>query len=477
MEKLLDQSFLPARYFEEICAVPHGSSNEKPLSDYIVRFAQEHGLRYKQYPNFNVIVYKPASKGYEDKSPIMLQAHIDMVCEKAAGVEHNFKTDPLELYIENGFLHAKGTTLGADDGVGVAYMLSFLHDDSLPHPPLECVFTVQEEVGLIGSRDLDYSAISSRRMIGLDEMGGSTCYVSACGSQHMFLERSYEIEKISQPAFRLTVSGLIGGHSGVCINKERGNAIKIAARALYLLRTRFGIRIGAVSGGGKDNVIPTDCEAVFTTNADYGEVSAYAEQLNAMFGTELEFSDAGVKVAVEKAKCKTVLTEKDSDSFIDFAYLLPDGFRHRSMKIEHLTTVSENLANLQLHESRAKVRYFVRSELDSYLDQMAEEVKLLCGIFGYELDLENRAPGWKFEENSEMRRAVSEAYHAITGGELKPIAEHGGLELGYISGGLPGIDIATIGPYCDGYHTPNERLDLKSFRDTYEVLKYTLKNL
>ena len=225
MGYILDQNFLPEKYFEAICQIPHGSYHEKPLSDYLVRFAEQHGLRCRQYENWNVIIYKPGSEGYEEHPPLMLQAHIDMVCEKEDGVTHDFEKDPLSIYVENGELRARGTTLGADDGVGVAYMLSLLEDDRIPHPPLECVFTVQEEVGLIGSRDLVFEDITAKRMIGLDDMGGDTCYVTSCGSQHVSASRDYIMAEPAGKAYRVEVSGLTGGHSGVCISREKGNAI------------------------------------------------------------------------------------------------------------------------------------------------------------------------------------------------------------------------------------------------------------
>lgn len=475
MNFVLDHSFLPEKYFEEICAVPHGSYHEKPLSDYLVHFAEAHGLAYKQYPNWNVIIYKPASPGYEDHAPVMLQAHIDMVCEKEPGSEHDFEKDPLDLYVEDGKLHAKGTTLGADDGVGVAYMLAFLDDDTLPHPPLECVFTVQEEVGLIGAAQLAFEDISAKRMIGLDDMGGNTCYASSCGSQYMHLTRSYTVTDNTLPGYRLTVNGLLGGHSGVCINKERGNAIKLAARVLYGLD--LSIRIGSFIGGTKDNAIPTQCEVLFGCDAGIEALQEKAAEFETLFRKELAYSDPDVTVAVEPAACGEAFSEEDSRALVEMLFVLPDGFRHKSMKIEGLTTVSENLARIRTEEGVVTIYCFPRSEIDSFLDQIAGEYRILGGLYGFELVCRDRAPGWRFEEKSAIRESLFTAYHEVTGGHMTLIAEHGGLETGYISGGIPGIDIVTCGPHCEEYHTPKEWLDLASFRTIYEVLKRTLETL
>ena len=479
MNCVLDHTFLPEKYFEEITKIPHGSFHEKPLSDYLADFAQEHGLRYKQYPNWNVIIYKPASPGYEDHEPVMLQGHIDMVCEKEPGYEHDFEKDPLTLYVtDDGFLHAKGTTLGADDGVAVAYMLAFLEDDTLPHPPLECVFTVQEEVGLLGAAGLAFEDISAKRMIGLDDMGGSTCYVSACGCQFMQLDASLSRSACDLAGYKFTVGGLEGGHSGTCINKERGNALKIAARTMYEICRKYDVRIETFDGGSKDNAIPVQCEVVFGSDADKAELDQLIEKMQSSLLAELEFSDPAVFITLDPAECGPAFSMEDSRKLVELLYILPDGFRHKSLKIEGLTTVSENLANIRTDsDGHVVIRSFPRSEIESYLDLMQDEYEILSKAYGFKLTCDNRAPGWSFRQDSKIRASIFKAYHEVTGGEMKMISEHGGLEGGYICGGIPGIDIVMCGPYVDGFHTPRERLDLASFRTTYEVLKLALKEL
>jgi len=477
MGYILDQNFLPEKYFEAICQIPHGSYHEKPLSDYLVRFAEQHGLRCRQYENWNVIIYKPGSEGYEEHPPLMLQAHIDMVCEKEDGVTHDFEKDPLSIYVENGELRARGTTLGADDGVGVAYMLSLLEDDRIPHPPLECVFTVQEEVGLIGSRDLVFEDITAKRMIGLDDMGGDTCYVTSCGSQHVSASRDYIMAEPAGRAYRVEVSGLTGGHSGVCISREKGNAIKLTARVLRMLSRHSALRICRIDGGGKDNAIPVRCSTLFTSDLSFSNLLLLIQQMEEAFRAELEFSDPGVTLELSEDHVTETMTEMHSNELIQFLYLFPDGFRHKSMKIPTLTTASENLANIRTENGRVTIRSFARSEQDSYLDQMEEEVRILSDIYGFVPEFQNRAPGWKYTEHSEIRNILFSSYRKVTGREMKPLAEHGGLETGYISGGIPGIDIATFGPRCEGYHTPQERLNLASFRENYEVLKEALSRM
>ncbi len=481
MEYVLNQNFLPERFFEEICRIPHGSGNEKALSDYLVRFAKDHGLSVCQYPNWNVIVRKEASPGYEKHEPVMLQAHMDMVCEKELGSSHDFSRDPLSLFTADGWLKARGTTLGADDGVGVAYMLAILSDETAVHPPLECVFTVEEEVGLNGSRDLSFKDLHSKRMIGLDDMGGGTCYLSACGSQYFRAGREFAFAEGDVPGIRMKIIGLSGGHSGVSINKEKGNAIKLGARVLLVLSRRFPLRLSTLSGGGADNAIPTEfCVSFSWDGADptsFGEVQAEISRMESVFREELADSDPGIVISTSSAVCQRLMSGEDTKDLIHYLFLLPHGLRHKSMKIEGLTTVSENLASIRTEEDQITIRYLARSDYSSYLDEIMEELIILSETFGFAPEPLGRAPGWKYRENSPLRDSLFAAFREVTGREMKPISEHGGLEAGYISEGIPGIDIVTLGPLVLDYHTPKERLNLASFREIYEVLKETLKKL
>ena len=475
MDYVLDQSFAPERYFEEICKHPHGSYHEKPLSDYIVQFAVDHNLKYKQYENFNVIVYKDASHGYEDHPPLMLQGHIDMVCEKDPGVEHDFEKDPISIYVDNGLVRARGTTLGADDGVGAAYMLALLDDDTLPHPRLECVFTVQEETGCDGARELAFDDLTAKRLIGLDDMGGNTCYVSSCGSQRVIAEKKVQKESSNEPFYRIRVDGLEGGHSGPFISEEKGNAIKLMSRVLHELSKKADIRVASINGGSKDNAIPILCDAVFASPEPMEQLLAVTSRFNDWLKNEYLFSDPNVCVTLTSSEAQPVLSAQDSADLVKYLFVLPNGFRHKSMKIKGLTTASENLATIRTDENSIVLRYFARAELDSNLFEQSDEIIELSNLFGYGTTFKGYSPGWQYKEHSDIRELLMGAYRDVTGRELTPIAVHGGLEHGYISAGIPGIDIATCGPHCEDYHTTRENLDLASFREIYEVLKETLK--
>ncbi len=474
---VLDQNFKPEYYFEQICRFPHGSYHEKPLSDYIVEFARSRGLEYKQYDNHNVIIYKDASADYEDHEPIMLQGHIDMVCEKTPDSDHDFENDPIDIYVEDGKVKARGTTLGADDGIGAAYMLSILDDDSLPHPPLECVFTVQEEVGCYGARDLDFKALRSKRMIGLDNMRFEESDVTSSGSQKISVFKKTDLQETDGDYFLLKIQGLLGGHSANFIDAERGNSIKLTARILNELKKKIPLQIAYMNGGDKDNAIPVYCETLFKTDKDLQDIKEKVDAIFEQFRQEFSDSDEGISVTIEKSQKEKVLSVKDSDDLLKCLLILPHGRRHRSMVIEGLTTASENLANIRFSEDEIRIRYFIRAALFSHLDEMANEITAICDLFGFSYQLEEKSPGWNYAKDSPMRKKLFEVFKQHTGLNMKERPTHGGLETAFIFYGIPGIDIVCLGADVADYHTVRESLDLKSFRTSYEILKDMLKQL
>ena len=474
---VLDQYFKPEYYFEQICRYPHGSYHEKPLSDYIADFAKERGLRYRQYDNFNVIIYKDAFKGYEDHEPVMLQGHIDMVCEKLPECDHDFEKDPIEIYVQDGKVKARGTTLGSDDGISAAYMLSILDDDRLPHPALECVFTVQEEVGCYGARDLDFGALRSKRMIGLDNMRFDSSDVTCSGSQKIFLSKKINKEENDDGFCLLKVQGLLGGHSAGYINAERANAIKLTARILNELNKETHISIACINGGDKDNAIPVYCETLFSAKLPYEEVNRKITSIFNSYKDEFADSDKDITVSVEKGEKEKTLSIKDSNDLLRYLLILPNGFRHRSMVIEGLTTASENLASIRTGDDEIKIRYFTRAALYSHLDEMADEITAICDLYGFSYELEEKCPGWNYVKDSPMRKKLFDVFEKHTGRKMKELATHGGLETAYIANGITGIDIACMGADCSDYHTVRESLDLKTFRAAYEILKDLLSQL
>ena len=463
-------------WFNELCKIPHGSRNEKAVSDMVCAFAEKHGFAYKQDSVWNVTIDKPASPGYENSAPVILQAHMDMVCEKNNDVEHDFEKDPLDLYVEDGWLYARGTTLGADDGTGVAYMLAILEDDTLAHPPLECIFTTMEEIGLVGSTYLTKEDLHGHRYISLDGGGVSVTTTSSAGVNDVVLSKKLEYEPCSKQQYVLTVKGLRGGHSGGQIHLERGNANILAARILKEAQMRgLDITLCTLHGGMKMNAIPREAVFTFASDSAYDALKASAEASAKDIFRELEFSDPGVTVLLENTGiCTKAITRKISDNLLDYFYMMPNGFMHRSMVIEGLTTASLNLGVIRTEDDTVTCEVMIRSALDSDRHRLADILKVL----GQRLDIDVSVPsgyaGWAYTEKSEMRsiyKAVCEK-HGLVYSER---ATHGGLECGIIKGLDPDMDIITFGPVSEAIHSPDERLDLQSFDDAYAILCEILK--
>lgn len=465
------------KYFEELSRIPRASYKEEACADYLVEFAKAHGLEYKRDELHNVIIYKPASAGYEDHGAVILQAHTDMVCEKNADCDHNFDTDPLELYIEDGILRARGTTLGADDGMGCAYMLAVLETD-LPSPALECVFTVQEEVGLIGAFALKAEDFKAKRYINLDfgGRGVGTCTTSA-GGEMIGLRKPVEFEACEAPVYRLFVTGLKGGHSGGCINRELGNALKICARILKEISGSCDLRIVKLDGGLKNNAIPRECEAIIASTAKEEDIRKAFETMTAKIRNEIKFQEPDFDVTLEQAEGNLAICEEVSADIVDFMYLLPTGLRHKSLQIANLPIASENLASVRCGADYVEFQYSLRAEKMSYRDQMEQELCILAGIYDIKIDVYNKFPSWEFNPDSELRVILGRIFKEQKGIEMELHATHGGLECGVFCDLIPGLDVVTLGAECDGAHTPKEQMNLASFDQTFDVLTAFLKEL
>lgn len=457
-------------YFNEISRIPRGSGNEKAVSDYIVSFAEKRGLPWKRDEVWNVIVDKPATPGYESAPTLLLQAHTDMVNEKNKGVEHDFEKDPLDLYVEDGWLMARGTTLGADDGFGVAYMLAVLDDDALEHPALSCVFTTMEEIGLVGASHLKTEDVHGTRYINLDAGGEKSTYVSSAGGATAIMSFPFETQKNDRPAYTLSLRGLKGGHSGAMIHLELGNANLLAARALEEMR-RDGLDVCVVSfdGGMKYNAIPREADAVFVSSSPYETLLEKVRSTETDLKKELEFSDPGITLELKKADAEYSMTQDCSDRFLDYVFLMPACMQHRSMVIDGLTVSSHNPGVFTTAEGKVVVEDLIRSALESHTDTVIHQLEVLAGRFGWEIEIKNRIPGWGFSSKSDLRTILRDVL-AERGIEMGEEATHGGLECGIFMGLCPDLDIITYGPIAEGEHTPDERLDLASFDRSYDIL-------
>lgn len=478
MKQVLDWSKAYQKYFEEMASIPHGSHHEKQYSDYLVDFARKHGLKYKQYDIGNVIIYKEASAGYEDHPAVVIQAHMDMVCEKTPESAHDFEKDPLDLYVEDGWLHARGTTLGADDGTGVCYMLAILADEALAHPALECVFTVLEEIGLDGALALEPEDLKGRRYINLDGGGGGveTVTTAAGGLRWNGILKVHWADTEKQ-GYRLTVGGLAGGHSGGCIHMEKGNAIKICARVLKELRKAGTVTLSAMDGGSKDNAIPRDCWAEFAADIEEEKLKNVVSAMEGQLREELRYSDNGLAITLERKSVAQVWSQEESDKLADLLFICPTGMRHKNMNIKDHTIASENLAVVKTAGQQVKVSVSMRSAFESYIQEMEEELEILGDLYGLSQEKTGRYPAWGYEEQSPLREAMRETVKRCTGKDLVEKAVHGGLECGVAKNKWPDMDIITMGPTAEAVHSPDECLDLQSFDDCYKVLCDLLAHL
>jgi len=459
-------------YFNEITKIPHGSDNEEQLSNYLVQFAKEHKLKYKQDDMFNVIIYKSCTTGYQSAAPLMIQAHMDMVCEKNKNSNHDFTKDPLKLVCEDGILSAEGTTLGADDGTGVAYMLAILADEELPHPTLECVFTVQEETGLYGSMNLKKADISSHRMVSLDGGGETNTLLSSAGGCRDHVVKKLVFVDNECPTYRLAVGGLLGGHSGGEIHKEKGNANKLVMRVIKEAMIE-GAKINIVSyeGGLKENAIPREAEIVFASCTAQSKLQAYFDKSASAIKEELEFSDAGFKLEFIKIEtAKHCLSDQCNTEVCNLVYLLPNGFKARSMAIEGLTITSLNLGVVETIGDELVLSISIRSALNSGIENLIREIACLTEVFGASYSIHAHYPGWNYSEVSPMRDTLAQVIDELYDVKLEVIAAHGGCECGVFKAMYNDMDIVSIGPKAKYIHTPDEELDLASFDRTYQIL-------
>lgn len=477
MNYVLNKDLLHQKYFEEISKIPHGSYNEQQLSNYIVNIAKELGYKYIQDEMGNVIVYKPASSGYENHATIILQAHIDMVCEKNIDCNHNFETDSLSLQVEDGWVKAKGTTLGADDGYGVAYMLALLTEKDIAHPALECVFTVQEEVGLFGAINLKKEYFSEKKFINLDNGSESNTYVSCAGALISTFTKSITYEKNSLPTYKIEVKGLSGGHSGGQIHLEKGNSIKIVTRILYHLNKNFGINLVNIDGGSKMNAIPREAFATFSCAENFETIDELVKNIEKEVKKELEFSDNGVYISLLKSNSEKIITKKESDEIINMLYLIPSGLQHRSLAFENLTTASQNLGVITTKENKIKFTVSLRGALESYNQEGMENLKFLSQLFNVSYVVDAHFSAWEYSPVSEFRERLKTLYKDFYQKDIQVLATHGGLECGIFKALIPELDIITLGPDCKNAHTPDEAMNLESFDKMYNFLKLLLSNL
>ena len=449
-------------FFEEISAIPRPSYHEGAIADYLVAFAKERGLECYRDELHNVLIKAPATAGCEALPPLLFQGHTDMVCEKNRGVEHDFLRDPLKLYVDGDYLRAKGTTLGADNGVAVAAMLALLDGEIDRHPAYECLFTAAEEVGLDGATGFDYSHISARHLINMDSEGFGIVTAGCAGGVRSDLSLQCKPECFSGSAIRVAIGGLIGGHSGENINCGRANANKLMGRILAALLSVCDARIVSVCGGSKDNAIPRECEAVLAV-ADTELASDTVCRIAAEIAEELVDDDRAFCVTCEDAEAEAVmLSREDTARAVAVLACVANGIQEMNHKAKGMVEFSRNLGVVRTEGDTITFVFTSRSAMDSRLDASMRELDALAAVIGAKTCHYNRYPGWNFAATSAVRDAYLRAYRDVTGTDAKVNVIHAGLECGIISANIPDMDIISVGPNMHDIHSPDEALDLPS---------------
>ncbi len=457
-------------FFEELCAIPHGSTDTKRISDYCVRFAQERGLRYVQDESNNVVIYKPAARGCEAGPTVILQGHLDMVCEKDADCDIDFSKDGLKLCHDEEFIFAKGTTLGGDDGIAIAYALALLDATDLKHPALECVFTVDEEIGMLGADAMDMSVLRGRLLLNCDSEDEGVLTVSCAGGARSDFKLPVSWEKAGT-CYRVTVEELLGGHSGVEIHKGRANANKVLAGILGKLPAR----LVQINGGSKDNAIPRACEAYVSSEAPdfpqrFLDLCREAEK-------ELPETETEVRFGCEEASCERMMTEEASQAVLGLLNELPNGVQAMSRDIEGLVQTSLNLGILETTDSFVRMAFSVRSSVNEEKAALLAALTALAEKYAAAYEESGHYPAWEYCKESLLRDTMVSTFEELYG--RKPIVEaiHAGLECGIFCDRLPGLDAVSFGPQMYDIHTSRERLSIASVERTWNYLTAVLERL
>jgi len=464
-------------YFEKICSIPHGSRNTKAISDYLVSFAVEHGIRYEQDALNNIVMYQDGTCGYENHSPVILQGHMDMVCEKDADCTLNMDTDGLDIAHDDACIFARGTTLGGDNGIAVAYMLALLADKSIPHPPLEIIITVDEEIGMEGAAGVDLSSFKSRTMINLDSEDEGIFTVSCAGGARGVIHFPVERRVVYGPCVKLTVEGLRGGHSGVEIHKPLANANKVMGEFLGRIQKLMPLCITKLQGGAKDNAIPRSCEATLIPLGMHIErINDIAAQLQKEIREGFDEPEAVIRGDDVDALGGNALTTECSAKVIALLNAAPNGVQSMSKDIEGLVQTSLNLGVMSLDEELT-LTFAVRSSVNQEKRDLLKRLEELAAFYGGTYDEMGDYPAWEYKKDSSLRNVMVDTYSAMFGKKPEVVAIHAGLECGLLSEKLPGLDCVSIGPDMHDIHTSRERLEIASTRRTWEFLLEVLKAL
>lgn len=468
-------------YFEELSKIPRGSGNEEAISDYLVSFAEAHHLDVIQDEALNVLIKKPGTPGYENSPGVVIQGHMDMVCEKAPGVIHDFLKDAIALQVRDDMIYATGTTLGADNGIAIAMGLALLAAEDIPHPPLELLVTTCEETGMDGAHALDPKTISGRTLINIDSEEEGILTVSCAGgcSARINIPVSWEAPDMSMTFLSLTVEGLKGGHSGIEIHKGRANANKLLARLLDHLSTKISLALCSIDGGSKHNAIARDAKAVIGVRKE-NEVQLRSRllELEAILRDEFKTADPDLRILLTalENQPRQVMAAESANHVIQFLYLIPNGVQSMSMDIEGLVESSLNLGVIQTKDGSVEIISSIRSSVGSIKANIFHTIVSIANLTNGNVVEESSYPEWRYNPDSKIRVLLAELYEKMFGQKPLMNAIHAGLECALFDEMFGGqMDMISIGPTMVGVHTAEEHLSIPSTLRTWEFLKEALK--
>lgn len=466
------------KWFYEISQVPRGSGNERAISDFLVKFAKDRNLEVHQDKAMNVIIKKPGSAGYEKSPAVIIQGHMDMVCEKEASSNHDFLKDPIKFVVKGEMLYADKTTLGGDDGIAVAYALTLLDSKDIPHPPLEVLITTEEETGMGGAMALTGEHLQGTRFLNIDSEEEGVFLVSCAGGANINVFFDIKKEAAKGKFLKITVGGLLGGHSGIEINKQRANAIKLLGRILYNIKQNEKINIAEISGGSKHNAIAKDAYAVIAVE-NKEAVLKIVEKLASDLKNEYRAVDKLLTVTANETQNTSgqMFTKELSLNLIDFMASIPNGVQYMSMEIPGLVQTSLNNGVLEEIDGKIKLTTSVRSSVKSALDEIVDILRIQAERCGAEFKKVSEYPAWEYSPNSPVRDAAVNVYKKLNNKEPVITAIHAGLECGLLKKTLPNIDAVSFGPNLYDVHTPNEHMDIASVERVWKFLLAYLAEL
>ena len=469
------------KYFEAISNIPRESGNEKAISDYMVQFATDLGLQVKQDEAYNIYIKKPATKGYENAPTVILQGHMDMVCEKNKDTVHDFSTDGLDLYVDGDWLKARGTTLGADNGIAIAYQMAILADNTLEHPALECLMTTDEERGMTGVAALHPEYLQGRILLNLDTDVEGEFLVSCAGGAKVYMTfpKTQEAADERTETYEVVINNLVGGHSGAEIHHERANAHILMGRYLEALRQKCDFALCEITGGTKDNVITRECDVkinILPENSHF--INEVALEMAGIFKAEYSVQDPQIKVQVTKLdKVASNFTTELKDTLIDFLLIIPNGVMGYDKHMDGLVQTSLNLGIVQTEQEVIRFGSAVRSSVATRKWEVIHKLEALSRGFGANCTVTGDYPAWQYNATSKVRDLAVNLFEEMYNKSPKVTAIHAGLECGFISEKLPGLDMISFGPNVKDIHSPQERASISSMESVYAYLVKLLEKL